>query len=168
MSTRVPFPTGQNAQFSVFIGPSYLWGISATSTNPNHTGSLKGKRTGLIIADEGLGLWNGTDSEEVWTFPKSFFQHGSGNIEVVTERLGVTTKAFTFPYAFKNIPFIALTKFGTYADNDGGAKLAATVALTVSAVLSTGFTVQCSSSTAQTVVSSINFRWLAVATVPRS
>lgn len=63
--------TGQNAAVSNYHGSTQHWGIGANVLASSTSGvskAFEGKRTSLIVVDNGLFVWNSTDSKSVWEY----------------------------------------------------------------------------------------------------
>lgn len=62
---------GQNAAVSNYHGATQHWGIGANVLASSTSGvskAFEGKRTSLIVVDNGLFVWNNTDSKSVWEY----------------------------------------------------------------------------------------------------
>lgn len=61
----VRYASGQAAQFQNYAGTAHQWGISAECVNANNT-SYYGKRSGLIVRNDGLSLYDPATSSSIW------------------------------------------------------------------------------------------------------
>ena len=62
---------GQNAAVSNYHGATQHWGIGVNVLASSTSGvskAFEGKRTSLIVVDNGLFVWNNTDSKSVWEY----------------------------------------------------------------------------------------------------
>lgn len=61
----VRYASGQAAQFQNYAGTAHQWGISAECVNANNA-SYYGKRTGLIVRNDGFSLYDPSTSSTIW------------------------------------------------------------------------------------------------------